>query len=101
MRTILAALPLTLLAACSPSDADMRNEVRAGVLSSCLGAGRGKAAPSGVDWRRLCHCVTDRLTEGRSGRELSERAPAEDERREAVLLCRLELTAPKGSTATR
>ena len=78
------------LAACGPSDAEMRNEVREGVLASCLEAGQAKAAPSNVDWQRLCGCVTDRLTEGRSGEELKASAPSEAERREAVALCRAE-----------
>jgi hypothetical protein len=92
MARIIAAAALiaaTALAGCGPSDAEIRNEVREGVLSSCVGAAQGKAA--GADWRRLCACVADRLTEGRSGRELSEREPEEAERREAVALCRAQV----------
>ena len=86
-------LALTLIlsgsvAGCGPSDAEMRNEVRAGVLASCLEAGQNQAAPPGLDWQLLCGCVTDRLTEGRSGEELKAQAPSEAERREAVALCR-------------
>ena len=91
---------LGALSACGPSDAEMREEVRAGVLGSCLEAGQGKAAPAASDWRGFCSCVTDRLTEGRSGRELKERAPEEAERREAVALCRAE-TAPVPSAPVR
>ena len=106
-QTIAAALvalgalgALGALSACGPSDAEMREEVRAGVLGSCLEAAQGKAAPAGSDWRGFCSCVTDRLTEGRSGRELKERAPEEAERREAVALCRAE-TAPVPSAPVR
>jgi hypothetical protein len=89
----LLALVLILAGAvggCAPSDAEMRNEVREGVLASCLEAGRSQAAPPGLDWQLLCGCVTDRLTEGRSGEELKAQAPSEEERREAVALCRAE-----------
>ena len=91
---------LAALGGCGDSDADMRNEVREGVLSSCLEAGRGKGAPAGVDWPRMCGCVTDRLTEGRSGRELMERAPGEAERREAVALCRAEMAPARNAPAS-
>jgi len=102
--TIAAALAalgaLSALSACGPSDAEMREEVREGVLGSCLEAAQGKAAAAGSDWRGFCSCVTDRLTEGRSGRELNERAPEEAERREAVALCRAE-AAPTPSAPAR
>src|SRR5687768_5733253 len=74
--TIAGALgALSALSACGPSDGEMRNEVRAGMLGSCLEAAQGKAAPAGFDGQAFCSCVTDRLTEGRSGRELTEQAP--------------------------
>ena len=96
----LAALSaLSALSACGPSDAEMREEVRAGVLGSCLEAGQGKAAPAGSHWQEFCSCVTDRLTEGRSGRELKARAPEEAERREAVALCRAETAPAPGAPA--
>ena len=96
--TIAGALSaLSALAACGPSDEEMRNEVREGVLNSCLEATSGKAAPPGFDWRRMCGCVTDRLTEGRSGGELKQRAPTEAERREAVALCRAEAAPARGA----
>ena len=89
--TVAVALSvLSALGACGPSDDEMRNDVRAGVLGSCLEAAQGQGAPAGLDGRAFCSCVTDRLTEGRSGRELKERAPGEAERREAVALCRAE-----------
>ena len=92
MRTVLAAaLTLTTLAGCGPSDAELRNEVREGLLSSCLQADRGSARIPEADWRRLCGCVTDRLTEAKSGRELAERAPDEAERRDAVARCAAEI----------
>ena len=81
---------LSALSACGPSDAELREEIRQGVLGSCLEAAQGKAAPAGFDGQAFCSCVTDRLTEGRSGRELKEQAPGEAERREAVALCRAE-----------
>ena len=91
MRTILAVtLPLAL-AACGPSDAEIRNEVREGALNSCLAADRTKAPPS-FDWRRFCVCVTDRVVAGRSGRELKQQPPSEAERREVVALCRSEIS---------
>ncbi len=95
---LLAAL--SALSACGPSDAELREEVRQGVLGSCLEAAQGKAAPPGLDGRAFCSCVTDRLTEGRSGRELKEQAPGEAERREAVALCRAE-TAPTRAAPRR
>ncbi len=105
MARMAAAARLTIagalasLAACSASDEDMRNEVREGVLSSCIEAGAAQKAPPGIDWPRMCGCVTDRLTEGRSGRELEERAPDEAERREAVALCRAELAPVRRAPA--
>src|SRR5215207_176843 len=91
MAGALSALgALGALSACGPSDSELREEVRQGVLGSCLEAAQGKSAPAGLDGRAFCSCVTDRLTEGRSGRELKERAPGDAERREAVALCRAE-----------
>ncbi len=93
------AAALATLGACGPSDDEIRNQVREGVLSSCVEAGSAKAAPPGIDWRRMCSCVTDRLTEGRSGRELEERAPDDAERREAVALCRAEVAPVRRAPA--
>lgn len=92
MRPVLAAaLALTALAGCGPSDTELRNQVRESLLSSCLQADRGRAPVSDADWRRLCGCVTDRLTEAKSGKELAERPPEEAERRDAVRLCAAEI----------
>ena len=104
MSRTAAALRLTIagalaaLSACGPSDDELRNDVREGVLGSCLGAAQAKGAPAGLDGRAFCSCVTDRLTEGRSGRELAERAPGEAERREAVALCRAEAAPARAAT---
>ena len=101
MRTIVVAgLALAALSGCGPSDDELRNQVREGLLNSCLQADRGRTPVSDADWRRLCGCVTDRLTEAKSGRELAERAPDEAERRDAVGLCAAEI-APTRRAAAR
>ena len=88
MRHVLAVgLALAAIGGCGPSDSELRNQVREGLLTSCLQADRGRARVSDADWRRLCGCVTDRLTEAKSGRELAERPPEEAERRDAVGRC--------------
>ena len=88
MRLFVAlGLALAALAGCGPSDSETRSQVREGLLNSCLQADRGRARVSDADWRRLCGCVTDRLTEAKSGRELAERPPEEAERRDAVARC--------------
>lgn len=102
MRTILAAgLTLAALAGCGPSDDALRNQVREGLLGSCLQADRGLTPVSDADWRRLCGCVTDRLTEAKSGRELAERAPDEAERRDAVGRCAAEIAPPRPPAPAR
>ena len=92
MRHVLTlGLGLAALVGCSPSDSEIRNEVREGLLNSCLEADRGRAQVSDAAWRRLCGCVTDRLTEAKSGRELAERPPEDAERRDAVARCAAEI----------
>jgi hypothetical protein len=100
MRTIPAAvslLSLAALAACGNSDEAARKAFREGSLSSCVEASRGRPAPPGFDWERLCTCATDRVMEGKSGRELAQMQPGTPEQRRIVEQCVAELQgqAPK------
>ena len=102
MRILFAAvslLPLAALAACGSSDEATRNAFREGSLRSCIEASRGRPAPPGFDWERLCACATDRVMEGKSGRELAQLQPGTDEQRRIVEQCVAEMQsgAPKAA----
>ena len=91
MRTILAAaLALATLAGCD-SDEAIRNEFRQGSIQSCMEASRNSPAPPGFSWERLCTCATDRVMEGKSGRELAQMQPGTEEQRRIVEQCIAEI----------
>jgi hypothetical protein len=90
MRTIpavLSSLLLAALAACGPSDQEVRNEVREGLVNSCMTASEVRRAPPGFDWNGFCGCVAERVMEGRSTEALKQGPPAAGERQAAVRLC--------------
>ena len=90
MRAILPALPLLLLGsicACGPSDPEIRNDVREGLVNSCMTASEVRRAPPGFDWDGFCGCVADQVMEGRSTEALKQGPPAAGERQAAVRMC--------------
>ena len=90
MRATLPAMMLPLLAAvaaCGPSDVETRNEVREGLVNSCMTASEVQRAPPGFDWDGFCGCVADQVMEGRTTEALKQGPPAEGERRAAVRMC--------------
>ena len=87
MRFFVAAIPLAALAGCEASDEAVRNEVREGLVTSCMTASEVQRAPPGFDWDGFCGCVADRVMEGRNTEALKQGPPAAAERRAAVRSC--------------
>ena len=80
-------LLLAALSACGPSDQEARNEIRQGLVNSCLGESGVRRAPPGFDWDRFCGCVTDGVMAGRSTADLKQGPPPAADRRAVVRRC--------------
>jgi hypothetical protein len=72
MRTSFGLILLALAAAgCSPSEEEVKGELRAQMMSQCLGDIAPKAAGvPGFDGQSFCTCVTDRAIGNRSVAEI-------------------------------
>ena len=93
MRLILAVLPIAALAGCGVSDEAARNAFRESSIQSCVSAAQQQAGPAtaGVDWQRMCTCITDKIVEGKSARDLLQIRPGDPEQREATEQCLAEI----------
>jgi len=93
MRLILAVLPFAALAGCGVSEEAAKNTFRESTISSCVSTSQGQANPvtAGVDWTRMCTCITDKIMEGKSAQDLLQMRPGDPEQREAAEQCLAEI----------
>lgn len=94
-----AALGLAALGGCEASDEALRNQFRQGAIEGCMQAAGERSAPAGIDWDRLCGCATDRVMEGKSGRELAQMQPGGEEQSRIVQQCLAEMRGGGGGEA--
>ena len=93
MRMVLAVLSIATLAGCGFSEEAAQNAFRESSIRSCITAaqGQGNPATAGVDWQRMCTCVTDKIMADKSAQELLQIRPGDPEQRAAAEQCLAEL----------
>jgi len=93
MRLVPAVLSIAALAGCGFSDEAAQNAFRESSIRSCVTAaqGQGNPATAGVDWQRMCTCVTEKIMAGKSASDLLQIRPGDPEQRQAAEQCLAEI----------
>ena len=93
MRLILAVLPFAALAGCGYSEEAALNAFRDSSIQSCVSAASRQTNPAtaGVDWQRMCTCVTGKIMAGKSAQDLLQMRPGDPEQTEAAEQCLAEI----------